>query len=127
MSNTIKQKLEDEWVKEKEKLSRMDIGDENGAYKTQVTRVSELEKLLVDLEKADLELDKVASEQDVKYRQMEEEKKNQRNKNIIEVAKIGVPVVAAFAMGLISMKWEKVDTLTSSAGKSALRDILKFR
>lgn len=130
MSN-MKKQLEEVWLEEKATLDVMDFEKQKDAYKLQVNRVSELEKLLVDLEKAELDVDKVAAGQDIderiKYRQMEEEKHNQRNKNIIEAAKIGVPVVAAFVMGLISMKWEKEDTLTSSAGKSALRDILKFK
>lgn len=131
MSKTIKEQLEEVWVEEKETLAQMDFEKEKDAYKLQVNRVSELEKLLVDLEKAELDVDKVAAGQDIderiKYRQIEEDKKDRRNKNIIEAAKIGVPVVAAFVMGIISMKWEKEDTLTSSAGKSALRDILKFK
>lgn len=130
MSN-MKKQLEEVWLEEKATLDVMDFEKQKDAYKLQVNRVSELEKLLVDLEKAELDVDKVAAGQDIderiKYRQMEEEKHNQRNRNIIEAAKIGVPVVAAFVMGLISMKWEKEDTLTSSAGKSALRDILKFK
>ena len=127
----MKEQLEEVWVKEKEALALMDFEKQKDAYKLQVNRVSELEKLLVDLEKAELDVDKVAAGQDIderiKYRQMEEDQKDRRNKNIIEAAKIGVPVVAAFVMGIISMKWEKEDTLTSSAGKSALRDILKFK
>ena len=131
MSKTIKEQLEEVWVEEKETLAQMDFEKEKDAYKLQVNRVSELEKLLVDLEKAELDVDKVAAGQDIderiKYRQIEEDKKDRLIRNGIEVAKIGVPVVAAFVMGIISMKWEKEDTLTSSAGKSALRDILKFK
>lgn len=131
MSKTIKEQLEETWVEEKEKLSNMDFEEQKDAYKLQANRVGELEKLLVDLDKAELDVDKVAAGQDIderiKYRQMEEDKKDRLIRNGIEVAKIGVPVVAAFVMGIISMKWEKEDTLTSSAGKSALRDILKFK
>ena len=45
----------------------------------------------------------------------------------IDTARIIVPVASAFAMGLIAMKWEKTDTLPSSAGRSSLRDLLRFK
>ena len=62
-----------------------------------------------------------------KHMEIDAEKRDRKTRNLIEVTKIVVPVTAAFAMGLISMKWEKIDTLTTTAGKSALRDILKFK
>lgn len=120
MSKILRKQLEEVWVEEKEKLSQMDFEKDKDAYKLQATRVSELEDRLVDLEK-------YACDIALKVTSQEEEKKNQLIRNGIEVAKVVVPVVGAFVMGMISMKWEKEDTLTSSAGKSALRDILKFK
>lgn len=129
----MKELLLTEWEKEKSILDGLDIKnkEDNGAYSKQVERVSNIEKLLVDLEKKELDIDAAAGkldiEEHVRCEQIRAEEKSQKTRNIIEVYKIGVPVVAAFAMGMISMKWEKVDTLTSTAGKSALREILRFK
>lgn len=129
----MKERLLEEWEKEKDILDGLDIKDkeDNGAYSKQADRVEHLEKLLVDLEKKELDMSSISwkldSEEKVRKEQMKAEDKTNKTRNIIEACKIGVPVVAAFAMGLISMKWEKVDTLTSTAGKSALREILRFK
>lgn len=131
--STIKQQLEDQWKEEKEKLDNIKIDDKSQIefYKIQVERVKSLEKELADLEKSENETaEKVASrrtDEVLRKQQMEDESKDRKTRNIIEVAKVVVPVVGAFAMGLISMKWEKTDTLTSSAGKSSLREILRFK
>ena len=121
--------LRDVWKKEREYLKEMTV-DSKG-YKEQLERVTELEKRLTDLEKADMENSvKVASNEiteQFKREEMEAELKDRKNRNRIEVAKIIVPVAAAFTMGLISMRFEKTDIVTSTAGKSSLRDILKFR
>lgn len=129
----MKERLLEEWKKEKDILDGLDIKDkeDNGAYSKQADRVEHLEKLLVDLEKKELDMSSISwkldSEEKVRKEQMKAEDKTNKTRNIIEACKIGVPVVAAFVMGLISMKWEKVDTLTSTAGRSALREILRFK
>lgn len=129
----MKERLLVEWEKEKDILDGLDIKDkeDNGAYSKQADRVEHLEKLLVDLEKKELDMSSISwkldSEEKVRKEQMKAEDKTNKTRNIIEACKIGVPVVAAFTMGMISMKWEKVDTLTSTAGKSALREILRFK
>lgn len=129
----MKERLLEVWEEEKNILDGLDIKDkeDNGAYGKQADRVEHLEKLLVDLEKKELDMSSISwkldSEEKVRKEQMKAEDKTNKTRNIIEACKIGVPVVAAFAMGMISMKWEKVDTLTSTAGKSALREILRFK
>lgn len=129
----MKELLLTEWEKERNTLNSLSIKDkdQSNAYSIQAERVEHLEKLLVDLDKKELEVEAKAAEIDInenaRVEQQKVECKNQRNRNIIEACKIGVPVVAAFAMGVISMKWEKLDTLTSTAGKSALREILRFK
>lgn len=131
--STIKQQLEDQWKEEKEKLNNMTIDDKSMIefYKIQVERVKHLEKELADLEKSENETaEKVASrctDEVLRKQQLEDESKDRKRRDIVEVIKVGVPFVGAFVMGLISMKWEKTDTLTSSAGKSSLREILRFK
>lgn len=131
--SVLKELLMTEWGKEKNMLAELDVKnkEDSVAYSKQADRVEHLEKLLVDLEKKELDIDAEAGKQDieehVRCEQIRAEMKSQKTRNIIEVCKIGVPVVAAFAMGMISMKWEKIDTLTSTAGKSALREVLRFK
>lgn len=129
----IKELLLDEWSREKKILNSLDVKnkEDNTAYGRQLDRVTNLEKLIVDLEKKELDIEAKACELDIEVQaksdQIQAEEKSNKTRNRIEICKIGVPVVAAFVMGMISMRWEKVDTLTSTAGKSALRDILKFK
>lgn len=121
----VKRKLEEEFENQIDGLHKLELGSEK--YKLTVDGVTKLADRIIEIEKneKDAELREVEIENDALSK--EAEIKNNRNRNVVEVIKVGVPVVAAFAMGLVSMKWEKLDTLTSSAGKSALRDVLKFR
>lgn len=131
--SVLKELLMTEWGKEKNMLAELDVKnkEDSVAYSKQADRVEHLEKLLVDLEKKELDIDAAAGkldiEEHVRCEQIRAESKSNKTRNAIEIAKIGVPVVAAFAMGLISMEWEKIDTLTSTAGKSALREVLRFK
>lgn len=129
---SLKEQLMEVWKEERDALADMAISDKNKEmYREQANRVNELEKRLVDLEKAELEVESKAASQDIdeglKTRQMEEDKKDRLIRNGVEIAKVVIPVIGASVMAVVSMKWEKLDTLTSTAGKSALRDVLKFK
>lgn len=130
MSET-KDLLTDEWIEAKEKLSTMNYETDGQMYKIQADRVMNLEKLITDIDKVEIETEEKAVSKDIderlKLQEIETNAKDQKRRNWIDVAKVVVPVVGAFTMGLISMKWEKTDTVTSSAGRSSLRDILKFK
>ena len=115
---TLKEKLEEQWVYELAALSKMDINDE--CYDIQMSRVEHLEKLMADLDKAELDTS-------TKMEQLESDKSEQKRKSKLEIFKTSAPIVVAFVMGCISMVWEKNDTLTSTAGKSSLRDLLRFK
>ena len=127
----FKTDLQDVWRKEIETLNEIDVDSQESLYKAQLERVTSIEKMLTDLEKAEMDSDekRYCRDMDEQFKHIEiyAEKRDRKTRNLIEVTKIVVPVTAAFAMGLISMKWEKIDTLTTTAGKSALRDILKFK
>ena len=53
MGLTLKEKLEEQWVSALSILSEMDINDE--CYDIQMSRVEHLEKLMADLDKAEME------------------------------------------------------------------------
>lgn len=121
----VKQKLKDEFESQMNLLNKMDVGTEQ--YKLTVDGVTKIADRIIEIEKnerdAELKEYQLGNETD----SITAEIKNNRMRNVVEIAKCAVPVAAAFAMGIISMKWEKLDTITSSAGKSALRDILRFK
>lgn len=122
---SVKQKLEDEFESQMNLLSNMDVGTDE--YAKTVEGVSKIADRLIKIQQLN-------DEYDLKSREIENAKENRiqeeeqaRKKNQIDWAKVIVPTVGAFTMGIITMIWEKTDTLTSSAGKSALRDILPFK
>ena len=85
-------------------------------YKIQADRVMNLEKLITDIDKVEIETEEKAVSKDIderlKLQEIETNAKDQKRRNWIDIAKVVVPVVGAFTMGLISMKWEKTDTVT---------------
>ena len=122
---SVKQKLEDEFESQMNLLSNMDVGTDE--YAKTVEGVSKIADRLIKIQQLN-------DEYDLKSREIENAKENRiqeeeqaRKKNRIDWTKVIVPTVGAFTMGIITMIWEKTDTLTSSAGKSALRDILPFK
>lgn len=128
---SFKDELKDVWRKELEYLSELDPNKDKELYRTQMNRLDNIEKQLTELERTELQVESDAAnhdiEEQIKRDQMELDRKDRKTKNRIEVGKFVLPVAAAVGMGLFSMKWEKIDTLTSTAGKSSLRDVLKFK
>lgn len=104
--------LRDDIEREHEYLCQQEVGSEE--YNASMKRLGELESKLFDLVKLDLESAD-------KKKQMAEERRDRKTKNIIEVVKtasgIALPV-----FGLIGiMAFEKEQTFTS-----ALRDYVKY-
>lgn len=126
---SLKTELKTVWREEMSHLSRLD--SETQAWKIQMERINHIEKLLVDLEKSENENDEkvIAREidEDLRREQIELDKKEAKSKKRMEYVKTFVPVIAACGMGLFSMKWETLQTLTNTAGRCALRDVLKFK
>lgn len=116
----VKKMLIEEWKKERDILNDLDVKNDSEAYERQLKRVAELERNIVDL-------DKNRMDNAVKATLSIDEKKNTMIHFVGDLLKASIPVIGACAMGLVSMKWEKLDTLTSTAGKASLRDALKFK
>lgn len=121
----VKQRLNEEFENQMSLLHDMKKGTEE--YKLTVDGVTKLADRIITIEKNEKDAELREWQLGNETESIHAEVKNNRKRNVVEVAKIVVPTVGAFAMGIISMKWEKLDTLTSSAGKSALRDILRFK
>lgn len=116
----LRDELMEAWVAEYEKLEGLDYSEDPERYKLQMQRVSDLERRMIELNEAELN-------KEIQLEGAEKNRKNEKRKSVVEILKTVIPAAGAFAMGLISMKWEKTDTLTSTAGKSSLRESTRFR
>lgn len=114
----VETKLVEELENQVNNLHNVEVGTEE--YKAAADVVAKLANQYIELKK-------VSADYDEKSRELEELKKDRKIRNVVEVIKVVVPVASAFTMGMISMRWEKLDSLTSTAGKSSLRDVLKFK
>lgn len=127
---SVKELLLKQWEEEKLKLAETNP-EKKEEYRLQVERVNQLERQLTDLEKTEIEVEEKAAsryiEEQLERDKIDVEIKTNKSRNRIEVAKIAVPVAGAFAMGIISMVFEKTDVLTSTAGKNSWRDLIKFK
>lgn len=126
---SIKTTLTEEFNDQMKDLHKLEVGTEQ--YSTAVNGVTKLADKIIDLEKIEIEREERIKDRDaeieLKSQQMEIDKRDKFNQNLVNVVKIAVPTVAGFAMGIISMKWEKLETITSTAGRQALKDIIRFK
>lgn len=126
---SIKTELIEELRSQLGGLHQMKLGDDE--YRYTVDGVTKLADRVIELEKLEVETElkgsEIEIEENLKKEEMRELSKDRKTRNVIEAAKVVIPVTAACVMAIVSMKWEKLDTLTSTAGKSALRDILRFK
>ena len=94
-------------------------------------RVNQLERQLTELERTEIEVEEKAAsryiEEQLERDKIEEERKANKSRNRIEVAKLAAPLSVAFVMGIVSMVFEKTDIVSSTAGKNSLRDLINFK
>lgn len=126
----VKDLLLKQWEEEKLKLAETDP-EKKETYRLQVDRVNQLERQLTELERTEIEVEEKATsryiEEQLERDKMEEERKVNKSRNRIEVAKIAAPLSVAFVMGIVSMVFEKTDIVSSTAGKNSLRDLINFK
>ena len=122
---SVKQTLKEEFDSQMLLLHKMDVGTE--AYKLTVDGVTKLADRIIAIEKNERDAEMREWQLGNETESINAQIKTDRKRNWVEVAKIAVPTIGAFTMGIISMKWEKLDTITSTAGKNALREILRFK
>lgn len=99
----LRKKLEQEWVEELKKLKELEPSSES--YRNQTQRVEVIEQRLVELSA-------------------------NKSEDISRYVGHGISVLKLMATAgavLVTMKWEKLDTLTSTAGKINLRDLVSFK
>ena len=126
----VKDLLLKQWEEEKIKLAETDP-EKKETYRLQVDRVNQLERQLTELERTEIEVEEKAAsryiEEQLERDKMEEERKANKSRNRIEVAKLAAPLSVAFVMGIVSMVFEKTDIVSSTAGKNSLRDLINFK
>ena len=132
----VKDLLLKQWEEEKLKLAETDP-EKKETYRLQVDRVNQLERQLTELERTEIEVEEKAAsryiEEQLERDKMEEERKANKSRNRIEVAKIAAPLSVAFLtaaismVGIVSMVFEKTDIVSSTAGKNSLRDLINFK
>lgn len=126
----VKDLLLKQWEEEKLKLAEIDP-EKKETYRLQVDRVNQLERQLTELERTEIEVEEKAAsryiEEQLERDKMEEERKVNKSRNRIEVAKIAAPLMVAFLTAAISMVFEKTDIVSSTAGKNSLRDLINFK
>ena len=126
----VKDLLLKQWEEEKLKLAETDP-EKKETYRLQVDRVNQLERQLTELERTEIEVEEKAAsryiEEQLERDKMEEERKVNKSRNRIEVAKLTAPLSVAFVMGIVSMVFEKTDIVSSTAGKNSLRDLINFK
>ena len=106
----VKDLLLKQWEEEKLKLAETDP-EKKETYRLQVDRVNQLELQLTELERTEIEVEEKAAsryiEEQLERDKMEEERKVNKSRNRIEVAKLAAPLSVAFVMGIVSMVFEK--------------------
>lgn len=121
----VRTKLEEEFNNLMNQLNQLDSSGKE--YATVRQNAMELSDRLISIQKMNDEYDlrsrQIKSESD----KLEFEQIQQKKRNKIEWAKVIIPTVGAATMGIVTMIWEKTDTMTFTPGKNALRDILSFK
>ena len=117
--------LEDEFNSQMSALREMEIGSEE-YVKTLESMATVTDRLIAIQQQYD-NFDLKAKEIENAEKARESEELQLKKRNRIEWAKVWVPTVGAFTMGIITMIWEKTDTLTLTPGKISLRDLLSFK
>lgn len=115
----------DEITSEFEELSKLQVGTDE--YKAAVDGITKLVDRAVEIEKLNNELDAKEIErefdQDLKLKQIDEDRKDRRAKNTIAVAGIVIPVVVTVWGTIKTLKFEIDGTVTTMAGRNFINKL----
>lgn len=120
--------LHEEIQSELEELSKIEVGSEK--YKVAVDGVAKLMDRAIEIDKLNADAQEKAesreTEIDLKMRQMDEDKKDRKVRNILTALSIGVPAGVSIWGTLKTLKFEEVGTVTTMAGREHLRKIFNL-
>lgn len=122
----IETMLHNEIQNEFEELKRMQLGDE--AYRTTVDGLAKLIDRAIEIDKFNAEhqerIDAREIENDLKLKQMAEEKKDRVVKNGLTLAGVIVPVGVTIWGTLKTLKFEETGTVTTMMGRGFINKLL---
>lgn len=126
---SIRENLIEEFNDEVKGLRGLQLGSDE--YKATVDGVTKLADRIIKIE----EIEKDAKTKEIeresndylKMQQMKDERIDKGVRNGIEGVKVVGGLVAAVLALVVSINFEREGTLTTEAGKSALRQLLKFK
>ena len=127
---SIKNELIEEFNDEVKGLRGLQLGSDE--YKTTVDGVTKLADRIIEIEKIEKDAKSKEVEREsndyLKMKQMEDDKKDRWIRNGIEFIKVGGGLTAACVAFVLSMKFEEDGKLFSTeGGRSSLRQLLKFK
>ena len=127
---SIKNERMEEFNDEVKGLRGLQLGSDE--YKTTVDGVTKLADRIIEIEKIEKDAKSKEIEREsndyLKMKQMEDDKKDRQVRNGIEFVKVGGGLLAACGAFVLSMKFEEDGKLFSTeGGRSALRQLLKFK
>lgn len=125
----VERLLESEWEQEMQELGKMQLGSDE--YKATVDGVTKLTDRIIELKKVEFEREKEDRtrefEERFKSQQMKDEKRDRLIKNCLTGVSVVGGLVGAFAVSVMSMNFEREGTFTTEAGRSSIRQLLKFK
>ena len=123
----IERLLDEEIEKEMKELEKLDVGSDK--YKAAVEGITKLVDRTVEIKKSDaendLKADTLEREHELKMQQMEEDRKDRRIKNTIQILGITIPVGVTIWGTLKTFKFEETGTICSQAGKQFISKLFK--
>ena len=127
---SIKNELMEEFNDEVKGLRGLQLGSDE--YKATVDGVTKLADRIIEIEKIEKDAKSKEVEREsndyLKMKQMEDDKKDRWARNSIEFVKVGGGLLAACGAFVLSMKFEEEGKLFSTeGGRSSLRQLLKFK
>lgn len=126
---SIKNELIEEFNDEVKGLRALQLGSDE--YKATVDGVTKLADRIIEIDKIQQEASakqiSQINENELKAAQMADDRIDKWIRNGIEGVKVVGGLVAAGLALVVSINFEREGTLTTEAGKSALRQLLKFK
>ena len=126
---SIKNELIEEFNDEVKGLRGLQLGSDE--YKATVDGVTKLADRIIKIEESEKDAASREIEREnndyLKMQQMKDDKKDRWIQHGIDILKYGSGLAAAVGAVIVSINFEREGTLTTEAGKSALRQLLKFR
>ena len=124
--DNIKDTLKAEIEREFEKLKELEEGTDT--YKATVDGITKLIDRLHEIEKSESELDfkfnQAEFDNDMKYQQMKDDKKDRSIKNGLTIAGIVVPAALTVWGTIKSIKFEETGTITTIMGRGFIQKLL---